>query len=197
MKCIYGVLVVALSVDHRNGHFLAKLTGPDDCPPAPPCQCHCDCADTKYEKPPVPPLPCPIFPVFPTVKPVARKPTTVTTTTTSVLVKAMPQCAEGEVLRKDYTCSKITMEVIAELKSLVVAKRAVLNQSQKEYKALVMAPEEERANLRKQLLFDHEQYRAALDLLLGASAMLERHKAEVKRIFGPTKELQNDFQQKL
>lgn len=159
------------------------------CPPPSPCKCHCECQATQFAKPPKPPDPCPFYPSFPTgpPPPVPPKkdppppPPPKPPATTPRPKTIVPNCKEGEVARADGTCQKITLEVIAELKQLVVRVKQALDVKQEEYTEKVDNAKcykcTAKMALRRELLDAHEQYRRALDLLL---AVLGLYKPPVK-----------------
>jgi len=156
------------------------------CPAPAACTCHCDCQLIKFEKPPDTSVPfgfkpnCPLYPVYPTLPPPpttpAPRPTIVTPEPSEAAPTRIPipLCAEGEVARADGTCSPITMEVINEMRGLVVLKKEQLDKTQLKYStALSNLCAKCTPPMDKELLHDHEEYRKALDLFLAMLAMMK------------------------
>lgn len=130
-------------------------------------------------------LPCPTFyPPFPTNPPAPPAPavveevkaaSTTTTTTTSTTVTTTVNtepCVLGEVKRTDGSCQKITAEVIEEMKALVKEKKRLLDIAEADYNN----PVKHRKSVdimgdSGALLYAHEEYRKALDLLLAMMAL--------------------------
>lgn len=158
-----------------------------ECPPPAPCNCHCDCVATKFEKPPPPPPVCPTYyPPYPTKPPeeVVATPypglpattlppiTTTTTTTTTTATHGVPTCAYAEVMRSDGTCHPITEDTVRELKELVRTKKAQLDAAERKYSSNCCVSSEELMGASGNLLYAHDEYRKALDLLLAVLAMM-------------------------